>query len=898
MGGNAGIRGYIIQTIISVLDALETDNNWMSVTLEPLDESDKVDIRWKYSNNRTKATQVKSSENIIGLAAAKKWCDELETNSPNLEEYELVLVGTPAANLLKKKEIGNVKISESKQLNIDILIDQASTKIDFYYERKGKAKISPKVREILVKNLTLDFGASSIIGKEITRADFDSKLLEWITAIEKQMETNPFLSLAPPVENQNIPFNQRIAKKILELIGWNQFGENQKVEIFNEHTSETDVHQVEFVGNFESKLKEDTGDFIMVSSIHDLKYPDSSKAEIVKYINDTEIIFDDIKKNNSIPLKAYQNTDYYSLLFWLTTDPNEVSTNFIHHSKENYRRNLLKEDVNYFLIDNSKANFLISSIATAKNYRDNVPVKFLYPITEGNQSPKRIGERGFKLPVQYINSSVIPITKEDKSKISFLLFCSDTFSTETLKKLIWLTIRLTSGFGNEYLLYFPDYDEATHSNDAKEVIRSFNEELLDEKIKILRYLEADANALDALPSTQVVTNKNEKYEESEQEAIDSDKHINEAFINILPYGDLLKPFLKTEAITSSDLVYFLAKKGIYVKSADKTKLINLISTLLFSPNEIEDFKSYINIKKRETHSTPSFYNVKTNQPLETVFKSVKPNLDNITDRLNTKIVNHDKIKFVQDPINKDEFKITLFTELKDPTSSLSVNTNWGKCEVIIRKVDNKLVTVIENTVTREDKIIANRIEKEISKEFLRVDFIEEKKIKVLFNNFKSNLERVNFLLGFSNIASSSIFKEADIQSIKFKFDEKTTEIPEMYKDKIDKDMIIRFEGKGLKTLQELTERNAKQSIFLEEIAVFYKFDYLNVKNGFYKVTYSFSNALKNKQGFDGVFKSEPYLFANHHQVKALQSIEGLKKELSKEVERLKLEKLKQFNIIE
>ncbi len=898
MGGNAGIRGYIIQTIICVLDALETDNNWLSVTLEPLDESEKVDIKWTYQNNKIKATQVKSSENIIGLTAAQKWCEELETNSPNLEEYELVLVGTLAANLLKKKEIGKVKISEPKPLNIKTLIDQASTKIDFYFEKKGKAKIFPKVREMIVQVLTNHFETSSVVGAEIKRTEFDAKLLEWITAIEKQIETNSFISLAPPVDNQNIPFNQRIAKKILELIGWNQFGENHKVEVFNEHTSEHDVHQIEFIGDFDSKLKEDTRDFVMVSSLHDLKYPDSSKAEIVKYLNDTEIVFNDFKQNNSVQLKAYKNTEYFSLLFWLTTDPYEVSSNFIHHTKDNYKRNLLKDDISYFLIDNNKANFLISSIATAKNYRDDVPVKFLYPITERNQSPHRIGERGLKLPVQYINSSVIPITKEDKNKISFLLFCSDTFSTESLKKLIWLSIRLTSGFGNEYLLYFPDYDETIHSNEAKEVIRSFNKDLLDERIKILRYIQADTKDLDALPNTLVVANKNEKYDESEQEAIDSDKHINEAFINILPYGDLLKPFLKTEAITSSDLVYFLAKKGIYVKSADKTKLTNLMSTFLFSPDEIEDFKSYINVKNRNVHTNNEFYNIKQNQSLETVFKSVKPNLENLTEGLNTKIVNHDRIKFVQDPINNEEFKITLITEVKDPTSSLAVNTNWGKAEVVVRKQDNKLVVVSENTITREDKLIANRIVKQLANEFQRVDFIEEKKIKVMFNGFKSNLERVNFLLGFSNVASSSIFKEADIQLIKFKFDEKTTEIPEMYKDKIDKDMIIRFEGKGLKTLQELSEQNAKQSIFLEEIAIFYKFDYLNVKNGFYRVTYSFSNALKNKQGYDGVFKSEPWLSTNHHQVKALSSIEGLKKELSKEVERLKLEKLKQFNILE
>lgn len=65
MGGNAGIRGYLIQTIICVLDTLESDNQWTSVTLEPLDESEKVDIRWKYADSSVKLCQVKSSNSLI-----------------------------------------------------------------------------------------------------------------------------------------------------------------------------------------------------------------------------------------------------------------------------------------------------------------------------------------------------------------------------------------------------------------------------------------------------------------------------------------------------------------------------------------------------------------------------------------------------------------------------------------------------------------------------------------------------------------------------------------------------------------------------------------------------------------------------------------------------------------
>ena len=894
MGGNAGIRGYLIQTIICVLDTLESDNLWTSVTLEPLDESEKVDIRWKYSDENVKLCQVKSSQNIIKLSSAKKWCEELETHSPKASQYELIVIGNVDEKLSKAKEIGNVNVGEIKPLNIQVLIDQASTKIDKYYENKNKSKISSQVRELIVKALTLEFGTSSIIGKEISRADFDKKLLEWISAVENQIETNPFASLAPPTENQNVPINHRIVKKILELIGWHQFGENHVVERFNEKTEENEIHSVDFLGDFESKLKEDSGDFVMVSSLHSLKYPDSSKTEISKYLYDTDIVYSDLEGKNKIPIKRFDSTDVYSLLFWLSTDNSEVSTDFIHYTKDNYKRNLQHENINYFLIDNNKANFLISSITTAKNYREDVPVKFAYPITEANQSPKRIGERGLKLPPQFINTSVLPITKESKSKISFLLFCSDPFSSEALKKLIWLTISLTSGYGNEYLLYFPDYNEEEDKNEALEVIRSFNEELLDEKVRVLKYNSIDAQALDSLTNTNVITNKNEIYEEDNQPSLVNSQHLNEAFINILPYGDIIKPFLKTDAITANDIKFFLAKKGIFTKNADIKKLIDLMTSLLFSPKELEDFKSYIDVKGKTVNSSDAFFNIKQDETLESVFKKVKINTDNLTDGLNVKIINSDSLKFEANPA-KDEFKITLITETKDPTSSLLVNTKPGKAEVVIKKKDNQLVVVTENTISKADKYIVNRLVKLVEEEFKRIDFIEEEKIKVMFKNFTSNTERVNFLLSFSNIASSVMFHEADIQSIKFKFDE-NTEVPELYRDKVDKDLVINFEGKGLQTLTELSELNAKESIFLEEMKVLYKFNFLNIKNGLYKVTFNFSNALKNKPEFDGVFKSAPFLIKTNS-VKSLSSIENLEKELGKEIENLKLEKLKLFNII-
>ncbi|NQU55027.1 MAG: hypothetical protein HQ522_21115, partial [Bacteroidetes bacterium] len=139
--------------------------------------------------------------------------------------------------------------------------------------------------------------------------------------------------------------------------------------------------------------------------------------------------------------------------------------------------------------------------------------------------------------------------------------------------------------------------------------------------------------------------------------------------------------------------------------------------------------------------------------------------------------------------------------------------------------------------------------------------------------------------------------EADIRSIKFKFDDNTSAIPELYKDKMDKDLIISFSGKKLVSLNELSDPQSKEAISLEEMTITYKFDYLNIKNGYYTVKFNFSDALKNKGENDGIFKSEPFLYMSN-QIKRLRDIDSFKRELSKEVEKIKLGKLKQFNIIE
>ena len=97
MNGQYSIKGYLYQSLVALLDSFETD--WESVCVEPNDESEKVDIRWTYSDGRIVVVQVKSSINPFYLSSIRKWAKELTNLTPNASEYKLVLIG----NIGKKK---------------------------------------------------------------------------------------------------------------------------------------------------------------------------------------------------------------------------------------------------------------------------------------------------------------------------------------------------------------------------------------------------------------------------------------------------------------------------------------------------------------------------------------------------------------------------------------------------------------------------------------------------------------------------------------------------------------------------------------------------------------------------------------------------------------------------
>lgn len=194
-GGRRAIRGFAIQTLIALLEALEEEKKWTSVALEPNVESEKVDILWQYPDGTKKAQQVKSSQNPFSKADVHRWAAELESWR-EADNYELVLVGTPGGpSVATVRESGRVAVPPPKNLDLQAFQEQAAHRLSRFLESQKLRTGNSVFREILVEWLVGKLVCYSTSGRDLAHSDLAQLLAGWVGSPEspKIPDTRPYL---------------------------------------------------------------------------------------------------------------------------------------------------------------------------------------------------------------------------------------------------------------------------------------------------------------------------------------------------------------------------------------------------------------------------------------------------------------------------------------------------------------------------------------------------------------------------------------------------------------------------------------------------------------------------------------------------------------------------------
>jgi len=177
MGGREATRGIFLQALVCLLEALQ-DNVWDSLALEPDLEAEKVDIAWYYPD-RTKVTQVKSSQDQLNVPDARKWANELE-KSCEASSYELILIAPCSGDLSKGIRYRNVEVPRPKPLDIQGLLEQSAHRLAVYLELRDRCAGRATTRENVVDSLVGRLLRYSASGRPTPRRDFEMLLDEWV----------------------------------------------------------------------------------------------------------------------------------------------------------------------------------------------------------------------------------------------------------------------------------------------------------------------------------------------------------------------------------------------------------------------------------------------------------------------------------------------------------------------------------------------------------------------------------------------------------------------------------------------------------------------------------------------------------------------------------------------
>lgn len=196
MSGKESIRGYIIQTMIAILESLQRD--WKCISVEPDTKNDKVDILWTENDSSENLYQVKSSINDFGKTEILSYLLDLYKENQNANSFRIILVGNASTKTKDFfKTIQNCEIEEFEERFVELFPIRDKIMVEIYpfhlptldaaiithierYLSSKKIQVDIVTKELIYGGLMNQYMVFSTSGKKWTKSQFENKLLGWI----------------------------------------------------------------------------------------------------------------------------------------------------------------------------------------------------------------------------------------------------------------------------------------------------------------------------------------------------------------------------------------------------------------------------------------------------------------------------------------------------------------------------------------------------------------------------------------------------------------------------------------------------------------------------------------------------------------------------------------------
>lgn len=230
---------------------------------------------------------------------------------------------------------------------------------------------------------------------------------------------------------------------------------------------------------------------------------------------------------------------------------------------------------------------------------------------------------------------------------------------------------------------------------------------------------------------------------------DTEKRLN----SLLPYGETMRPLVKSSSLTDSDLKFLLQKRGVFKQNTAKNETLPLILTLLLSPKEFEILKNRQHIKESNVkhHSTQAEW-IGGDKSLASVFIDDNDLKNVIEQQLVGDNKSYEVTKCLISPAHSNKIVITGEIKRTDWTKDAFSDTTNHEWRLVIEKLENtNFIEYRYETTAPETRELVVKIE-----EFIHNDLQKNKMVKadipaqkILANYFLTKKSLFDYLFAFT-----------------------------------------------------------------------------------------------------------------------------------------------------
>lgn len=288
-------------------------------------------------------------------------------------------------------------------------------------------------------------------------------------------------------------FGEKIVSNFFKLIGWSGVEEGITNEcVYNEeHARPSKTHGIDAYFRYKSELmKSNTQEDVLISIKHTInKYPSSPTSTFKSHLKDLAngmecFPYDTDYVDRKLP-SGIQDRRLSGVIFWVSqgdddgTDLISKVCNFNNTDKIDYGP--------IYLVDNNKLSFISKVIKyVQKNFDD---YNFEYHKTGFNNNPAEFQDYGKVLPVQLINTNILPIRFIEDSNSGISVFLNEPFTEESLIKVIGFSKLISKDWPEKVYIFYSNYNKLSHSNIVERVRSNFSDTKFKNKIHVKSFID-------------------------------------------------------------------------------------------------------------------------------------------------------------------------------------------------------------------------------------------------------------------------------------------------------------------------------------------------------------------------------------------------------------------------